>query len=204
MQTVQLNVSHLKAALTAAGKSDIRYYLNGVLAEIRKRDVLLVATDGHRLIVVRTSTAAAGEPDNVPAQIIVPRDTLKGIKAMRGVQCCYLDYDAEQQMAECKLHALADGGRTFKPIDGKFPDYSRVIPEKLNGEPGKFDPYFLADMTDALRLITGNIKTYPNVYPNGEGSAVVTNDAAPEFLGVMMPMRWEQGEYTLPEWLKRI
>ena len=42
MSTVTLQVSHLKAALICAATRDIRYYLNAVMLEVRKRDALLV------------------------------------------------------------------------------------------------------------------------------------------------------------------
>lgn len=205
MNTVPLRVSHLKAALICAADKDIRYYMNAVLAEIRTRDVLLVSTDGHRLCVIRTHVVPEGEPDLAPAQIIIPRTVLKGIKPLGSCAAvlCNLEYDAAQPLAECKLSALADGGRTFRPENAKYPGYAPIIPGGPFSGTGTFNPYYLADFTDVVRIGAGlTDRHYADVYANGDGCALVTCDAFPEFVGALMPMRRVDGEPVRPDWLE--
>ncbi len=92
MKTVTVNVNHIRAALLCSSKSDLRYYLNGVLIELCQDDVRIVATDGHRLICLR-SEYAEGESGGEhvlakcePRQIIIPRDVITGIKPVKGAR----------------------------------------------------------------------------------------------------------------------
>ena len=198
MDSCNLNVNHLRAALICAASKDIRYYLNAVLVSVRAREVLTVSTDGHRLSVIRRAHAE-DEADCAPAEIIIPRDTLKGIKAARGLECV-LHYDAANPLAECKLDGLKDGGRTFAPVDARYPDWTRVIPAKVSGKSSHFNPFYLADFTSLVQMLA-NGNSFAEVHPNGDGCAGVTCAEAPEFHGALMPMRFSLPEYALPEWL---
>ena len=202
MQSVTLKVSHLKAALICAATKDIRYYLNGVLLEVRKRDALLVSTDGHRLAVIHAATVSQDEPDNVPAQIIIPREVLKGLKSEnRREDTCTLQHDPAKPETECRISGIVGGDRVFAPVDAKYPDYSRVIPAEVNGERAVFEPTFLADFLDLVRILAGNIRAFYTLHENSTSSAVITCAEVPEFLGVLMPMRATGEEYKRPEWL---
>ena len=202
MQSVTLKVSHLKAALVCAATKDIRYYLNAVLLEVRKRDTLLVSTDGHRLSVIHAATVAQDEPDNVPAQIIIPREVLKGLKSEnRRDDTCTLQHDPAKPESECRISGIVGGDRVFVPIDAKFPDYTRVIPATVNGERAVFDPALLAEFLDVVRIISGNSRAFYHLHENSDSSAIIQCAEAPEFLGVVMPMRWGAEEYKRPEWL---
>ena len=107
----------------AMAQQDVRYYLNGLLLEISNNNLKAVATDGHRLAFDETEIKAS---TNESKQIIVPR---KGVtELMRLLQ-------AGQDDASIKVsknHMQVRSGNlsfTSKLIDGKFPDYQRVIPE---------------------------------------------------------------------------
>lgn len=102
-------------------QQDVRYYLNGLLLETSKKRVRAVATDGHRLamcdIPIENQEVTAG-------QVIVPR---KGVLELHRL----LGGAAEVELAIGSNHIRAnlDGIRfTSKLIDGRFPDYERVIP----------------------------------------------------------------------------
>lgn len=202
MNTVNLPVSYLRASLICAGDKDIRNYLNGVLVRIRADDVILAATNGHRLSVFRVARTDNAEP-YAPAEIIIPRDALKGIKAMnRHVKDCFLQYDAAQPLAECKLSALKDAGRVFVPVDGRFPDFTRVVPDKLNGERARFNPHYLAEFLDLVQIAADSGNIFYTLHENGDSAATLTCSALPEWFGVLMPMRGlDQSEYKRPEWL---
>lgn len=107
----------------AMAQQDVRYYLNGLLIEIGKGHLRAVATDGHRLaaadLVLQT-----GVGDDT-RQIIVPR---KGVLEMQRMLAGATG-TVELTVGSNAVRLAAGGTRlTSKLIDGRFPDYERVIP----------------------------------------------------------------------------
>lgn len=107
----------------AMAQQDVRYYLNGLLLETGKKTVRAVATDGHRLALAElplVDQKAAGAH-----QVIVPR---KGVQELQRL----LAGDGEVALAVGTNHVRAtidDIRFTSKLIEGRFPDYERVIPK---------------------------------------------------------------------------
>ena len=102
-------------------QQDVRYYLNGTLIESKAKTLRAVATDGHRLSMAETELS---EAVSAPQQVIVPR---KGILELQRI----LAGDGELELAVGANHVRATIGDirfTSKLIDGKFPDYNRVVP----------------------------------------------------------------------------
>ena len=98
---------------------DVRYYLNGLLIEASKGELRAVATDGHRLALAEMKTDVDGD-----ISVIVPR---KGVMELSRL----LHGDGEVSVAIGSNHIQVDLGEirfTSKLIDGRFPDYERVIP----------------------------------------------------------------------------
>lgn len=112
---------HLALVQYAMAQQDIRYYLNGLLLVAGNRQLKLVATDGHRLAY----TALALESD-VPAQeVIVPRKTVIELGKLMG------DVDDPVKVEVSGSQVAFSFGTVelvSKLVDGKFPDYTRVIP----------------------------------------------------------------------------
>jgi DNA polymerase III subunit beta len=107
----------------AMAQQDVRYYLNGTMLESSGKTLRAVATDGHRLSLAETELATASESGN---QVIVPR---KGILELQRI----LAGEGEFEFSIGSNHVRAQIGDirfTSKLIDGKFPEYSRVIPAK--------------------------------------------------------------------------
>lgn len=105
----------------AMAQQDIRYYLNGMLMVIADGELRLVATDGHRLALAACPLGA-----QLPRQeAIVPRKTVLELARLLG------DTDAEVRVELSGTQAMFAFGAielVSKLIDGKFPDYARVIP----------------------------------------------------------------------------
>lgn len=102
-------------------QQDVRYYLNGTLLESADKTLRAVATDGHRLAIAETTL---GQAVRVAKQVIVPR---KGILELQRL----LGEEGEVSLSIGTNHIRATIGEvrfTSKLIDGKFPEYSRVIP----------------------------------------------------------------------------
>ncbi len=104
-------------------QQDVRYYLNGLLLETERKKLRAVATDGHRLALSEVELETAATRDE---QVIVPR---KGVLELNRL----LDGDGEVAIALGTNHIRVqiDGIRlTSKLIDGRFPEYARVIPNQ--------------------------------------------------------------------------
>lgn len=113
----------LDATSFAMAQQDVRYYLNGMLLELGNKTVRLVATDGHRLALSSLATDLERDTDK---QVIVPR---KGIIELGRLLS---DSDEEVVLSIGESHIYSQIGNyrfTSKLIDGKFPDYNRVIPK---------------------------------------------------------------------------
>jgi DNA polymerase-3 subunit beta len=101
---------------------DIRYYLNGILFIAEGKTLTLVATDGHRLAMAQSQLAA-----DVPSkqEVILPRKTVLELQRL------LKDEDTPIEMRFANNQAkFAFSGMEFvtKLVEGKFPDYNRVIP----------------------------------------------------------------------------
>lgn len=106
----------------AMAQQDVRYYLNGLLVEIQRGQLRTVASDGHRLALFED--AIEGMPD-VSRQIIVPR---KGILEL-GRLLAHVDEPARVQISPNNVRVvLASFSFAAKLVEGRYPDYDRVIP----------------------------------------------------------------------------
>ncbi len=106
----------------AIAQQDVRYYLNGLLLELRNKEIRTVATDGHRMAIC---TLAVQETLNF-YQVIVPR---KGVgELLRLLQ--NTDETVEVTLSPHHIRVVAkDFTLTSKLIDGKYPDYNKVLPK---------------------------------------------------------------------------
>ena len=111
----------IKSAEFAMAQQDIRYYLNGMLLVIDGGSLQAVATDGHRL-----SWASFNIPGQFSRQeVILPRKTVLELGKLLGEvdDPVILDILANQVRFRFGNIELVS-----KVVDGKFPDYNRVIP----------------------------------------------------------------------------
>lgn len=102
-------------------QQDVRYYLNGLLIETDGKSLRAVATDGHRLAICECGLDSRG---GASQQVIVPR---KGVLELQRL----LGHEGTIELAIGSNHIRAQIGDvrfTSKLIDGRFPEYSRVIP----------------------------------------------------------------------------
>jgi len=124
-QTLRLNRADLRRLVEkthfSMAQQYVRYYLNGLLLETERKRLRAVATDGHRLALSEADLLASATRDE---QVIVPR---KGVLELSRL----LDGDGEVHVALGANHVRVhlDGIRlTSKLIDGRFPEYGRVVP----------------------------------------------------------------------------
>jgi DNA polymerase-3 subunit beta len=102
-------------------QQDVRYYLNGLLLETDGKSLRAVATDGHRLAIAEMTLEGKAKATH---QVIVPR---KGVLELQRI----LGTEGSIELAVGTNHVRAQIGDirfTSKLIDGRFPEYGRVIP----------------------------------------------------------------------------
>ncbi|MFM9913257.1 MAG: DNA polymerase III subunit beta [Methylophilaceae bacterium] len=102
-------------------QQDIRYYLNGLLLEVNGQRLNLVGTDGHRLSFICTDLAESYEKQ----EVILPRKTVTElIKLLEDT-----DEEVTMELSATQVNFTFSNIKLIsKIIDGKFPDYNRVIP----------------------------------------------------------------------------
>lgn len=102
---------------------DVRYYLNGMLMEIKSGQLRTVATDGHRLAISETECPEVAAEER---QVIIPRKGVLELSRLLG------DGAASCELVVGSNHIrvlLGDVVMTSKLVDGRFPDYERVVPK---------------------------------------------------------------------------
>lgn len=188
-----LSLRSLKAARMVASDEETRFYLNGVRCEIRLNHVTYIATDGHKLVAIR-DTAGGGANLN----ITIPKDVIDGFKLSA----------RERQNGtplSCTLEKREDGywelnymnhRRAFKPVEGAFPDWKRIVPPKVDGKPAHYNPSYLVTFNKIDAFLhgargSGKESTLATVCMNGDGPALVKFSAATgdRAFGVIMPVR---------------
>ena len=110
----------------AMAQQDIRYYLNGMLLVVEGKEVVAVATDGHRLAYSRIELTEPPTGSGQRQEIIIPRKTI--------LECQHLLEESEEPL-EVSLtsnqvkFSFGDIELISKLVEGKFPDFQRVIPK---------------------------------------------------------------------------
>lgn len=110
----------------AMAQQDVRYYLNGMLFEIASNNSLkAVATDGHRLALSHADIAVKGEI-NTSSQAIVPRKGVLELARLFNEAENSIEITLGNNYIQAKTENIVFSS---KLVDGKFPDYQRVIPK---------------------------------------------------------------------------
>lgn len=115
----------LNSVQHAMAQQDIRYYLNGVLMVIEGDTIKLVATDGHRLAFI----AETMDQDYPKLEVILPRKTVNELMKLLAENDDPMKIELAEKQVRFKFSNVT---MTSKVIDGKFPDYTRVIPNHTN------------------------------------------------------------------------
>jgi DNA polymerase-3 subunit beta len=111
----------LKLAEFAMAQQDIRYYLNGMLLVVDKGSLQAVATDGHRLSYASISVPG----DYARHEVILPRKTVLELGKLLEDSDAMVAIDILANQVRFRFSNIE---LTSKVVDGKFPDYNRVIP----------------------------------------------------------------------------
>jgi DNA polymerase-3 subunit beta len=111
----------------AMAAQDVRYYLNGMLLQVEGTALRSIATDGHRLAFAQMDIAESLEKQ----EVILPRKSVLELARLLADSEEPLNITLANNQAR---FSFGDVVFVSKLIDGKFPDYSRVIPPSFSNE----------------------------------------------------------------------
>jgi DNA polymerase-3 subunit beta len=130
-QSIQLTQQQFKQLVAKTqytmAAQDVRYYLNGLLLMVEGNELRAVATDGHRLAFASQTL----DGDYPRMEMIVPRKTILELNRLLGDNTDPLLIDMTANQLKFKFGNI---NLVTKLIDGKFPDYQRVIPTLLKNK----------------------------------------------------------------------
>ncbi|MFY3682081.1 hypothetical protein ACOTD7_20755 [Achromobacter xylosoxidans] len=200
---IQIERAALKAASRIMARSDIRYYLNGVYVEATPTETIIAATDGHRLLALH---AFAENDVQEAAALIIPGEVVKRIidGSLKAVRQITLTQVSDEKWV-APLHQWGVE-LTFRPVEGIFPDWRKVIPAKASGQPANINPDYLAAFQAAAYDLCGKpgrrarVATGIEVRQNGTGGALVFAPSSHTigFVGVVMPVMTETNPRSEP------
>jgi DNA polymerase-3 subunit beta len=181
MHTFNVSINALRAARTHAPSKDVRYYLLSVHFDLEAGRI--VATDGHRMFI------CAGPVVPGAGTFIMPSTLVDNVLKALGKRP--LQSEVEVSHASGTIQFKTEMG-TFSgtAIDGKFPDWRRVVPREVSGVSAQYNPEYLANAREALALYQGfkADKTAFKVAHNGDSPGIcTTNDYS--VVVIVMPMR---------------
>jgi DNA polymerase-3 subunit beta len=117
----------IDATQFSMANQDVRYYLNGLLFEIYNNELRTIATDGHRLAfsAIDNLSNLINIPKDTTQQLIVPRKAITEMNRILNDSSDSIHISISASHLNIVFEKLSF---TTKLIDGRFPDYQRVIP----------------------------------------------------------------------------
>lgn len=218
MTTFQFPASKVKAALIFAASQDIRYYLNGVLFTKAPdgKGIMAVSTDGHRLAAIYHAQDVSELPD---FSVIVPRDELATVTKSAAKESDLVftleqtrttDTTGVEHVSPMAIEIRGAVSVKCNAVDGKFPDYQRVIPRKFGaiqvvekGQPAAayacIDSTYLGDYAKAAKALGSRYMGISFAQADGGASFLVNLFDQPDFVSVVMSMRGDAP--AVPGWI---
>lgn len=198
---MMINLKALKAVALFCSKDETRYYLKGVNLQFRSDHVIMCATNGHMLSVIRQ--AFADPLDSPIPDTIIPIELIDRIKLHKALDYAELYIDG-RRVSITYMGATYQDGSIDGSIDGSFPDYRRVIPQTVSGEVAQFDPQYITIFAKAKAMLSGIKTPLVPISHNGLSPAlmdwVVCDDTHVSGFGVLMPHRQQVTLTAPPAW----
>lgn len=196
---ITINTDIFAAASLFHGINDIRYYLNGLLLETGIHGARLIGCDGHQLAVARI------EGEFPESSIIIPSTLVAAVKSKaKGPQHVMLEFLEGNQQFKDGVFVPRDITLTFgettttaKELDGKYPDYRRVVPSEVDGTVAQFDPRLVNRIDKACSIL--GYKFFVGIAPNGNSSGLSVIDDG--LVVVTMPFKADPKKVS-PAWVQ--
>lgn len=199
---VEIPVEDLLSVLPFKSTDDVRYYLNGVRVEPCDGGAMLIATNGHALAAI----FSPGSRADTGRILAISADFEKAIREARASPNGRVCIESETSYAIVRddfKERFIQPGVPF--VDGKYPDWRRVVPTPDQLRPGLLSLMDSALIRNVRRAADTNIQRVPVNFwhdvRDPEKNAVVARIATnPRLIMILMPMTAaEFGEW--PEWM---
>jgi hypothetical protein len=189
-----INLKALKAVALFCSKEETRYYLKGVNFQFRDDHIIMTATNGHYLTVMRQSL---DEPLDSPIDdTIIPIELIDRIKLTKHDDKAELYVDGHKVTITHMGATYVDGH-----IDANFPDWRRITPSSVSGEAAQYDASYAALYMKAARMFDKSAQI--KIAHNGLNPALVTwlpVESGLDAFGVLMPHRMSEAMTAPPMW----
>lgn len=207
---LKVNANLFRLAYVCASSEETRYYLKGVYVEPVAEGVLLVATDGHRLVCIHDKTGYADKPAIVQLSkgalkaCKSPKNGLGRILKVEDNTATVVTFDLNEEGTPVAIHSNSI-------VDGTFPDWRRVIPTqesldttengKLYGYNAKYIASF-GDIGDGLQNYGQSMLLFTQ--NNQGGPSLVRWAGIDNAFGVLMPMRVGEEANLVPDFYRHV
>lgn len=202
---IKFAAKHLPRVALFMATGDIRYYLNGIRIEPAPQGgVYIIGCDGHTMAIIHDATGTMTGSTGVilrvsPGLLQACKAPGRELKSLGG---------ANVLITGSRVSVAADFGMEFTPlevfvqagqpwIEGKYPDYGRVLPAFDKVKPGFSTPVngrYLARFAqlnaDGGKSQAGGLSFWqePSSDPYSGNVVLVQHDGIPEFIGIVMPL----------------
>ncbi len=204
MIEIKIPKNILKAMSNLCAKDDIRKFLNGVKVEIRKEHINFIATDGHVMGIYQYDNKSETEEDFIiPVQVINKLSRITTIYDSLFIK--QIDNFTIRGRKFEIINAMfnkQDEGFTFFEVQGRFPDYKKIIPKKLNLKYGHYDPSLLIKFSKCINILRKQ-NNYYLLSQNGTDAGIITYLDL-KFIGIIMTIRQDDELKTIPEWVNSL
>jgi DNA polymerase-3 subunit beta len=150
---------------------DTRYFLNGALLVLTAKDMSMVATDGHRLALVKAPREGGSGTEEL--RVIVQKKTLLELGRLLGEAGDAVSFEKGENHL---FFRFADRVLVSRMIDGQFPAYERVIP-KGNDKAVEFDRDRLTNAVKRVALLA-NERSRSVKFQIDPGEVIVTSNSS--------------------------
>ena len=209
-QKISVDLVKYQKAMNFSAKKDVRYYLLGVCIQpCPIGGTMIVATDGH---VLGAFHDPKGQCDDEVILSLDKRDLTQYIK--EGAVRATIERKEENQV-EITLYCKDKCDPQYEIrkawhnkdviIDGRFPEWQRVVPSDLPETDQPLSNGVRVSNLDKFRFTKvasregAGIRMYPTE-DKGKGAILVFIDKEPDFVGVVMPTKWDQEEQNKGSW----
>ena len=200
---INMTAAQVGVLLQFAAKNDIRHYLNGICLQVDGIKGFAIATDGVILGVFRLHLP---EPLG-KSEVIIPRDILENVKCTAAGAVVTINVDTDTGAISVQQGSAEWRGQSHP---GSYPDWRRVIPEKVSGKAANMSGIVQEKLIKAAKIIQGAKNPLVGLGQNGEAASMI-DLGDPDFFGVAMPVRLrgacKKGEREVtaptrrPEWI---
>lgn len=193
---LQINSKAIAAAAVCQAVKDVRYYLNGVYVQPLSSGsgARVIATDGHRMIVVTDTEAELAEEFHEKGVILAFENTaITKMKAKNAGTLTVSRVDEDTVIAKTESGHLS----SVEVIDGTYPDWTAVVPDQLPAKStnkSAFQAEYMAGFCAVAKILDVSGGAVSFVNGADENSAICVRFGVSRFeglhaKGVLMPLR---------------